>query len=130
MLPRVKKGQTSKIIELAENSSLNQNEISKIVGVSRQAVGGCLKRYKIKLQKVDAYRSNRPTILAGFQEKILANLTDDKIADSSVSQAVTSLKTLYEIERLETNKSTSNVAINGVLPEALQSVMDRIMEAE
>ena len=51
MLPRVKRGQTAKIIELAENSSLNQNEISKIVGVSRQAVGGCLKRYKIKLQR-------------------------------------------------------------------------------
>jgi hypothetical protein len=130
MIIRESQGKTNSkkemILELALNSNLPQSEIARMAKCSRCNVAQILKRYGIKSKKVEEYKSARSEIIAGYEMKILDHITDSKLKNATLSHLTTSMKTLYEIERLETNKSTSNVAVNAQLPESLQAVIDRI----
>ena len=130
MIIRESQGKTNStkemIIELALISNLRESEIGRMAKCSRCNVAQILKRYGIKSMKVEEYKSARSDIIAGYEMKILDHITDSKLKNSTLSHLTTSMKTLYEIERLETNKSTSNVAVNAQLPESLQAVIDRI----
>jgi predicted transcriptional regulator len=96
-----------------------QQDIADIVGCSQGAVAYQLNKYRHFAELtggVDDFRSRRADIFAGLQAKLvagIANKLDDENQFNKLSAyAMTGMMALiYDKERLETGKSSSNVAI-------------------
>lgn len=124
-VPRPKKLQKSKIdkhIDVGEALKLRFNEhwtfeqIGKKYGVTRAAVEHRLRSYT-KLIKdsemTSAYDDNRQKLLNEAEFNFITSiLTGDKTQNATLTALVSALKTVYDMNRLEKGKSTSNVAIS------------------
>lgn len=117
---------TPMIISLAEKSNYTNAEIARLTGTTQANVHKTLKRYKIKLKRSSEFKENKHLILNGVQERLVDSLTKEKITEANLQSTVTSLKMLHEMERLETNQSTSNVSVRGGISEELMEAIDRI----
>jgi len=115
------------ILSLAEHSDYTKSEIARMVGVKPATVSECLRRYNVKLKKSIEFKRHKSIILNGVQERIVSKITDSKIDDANLQSTISSLKMLHEMERLENNQSTSNVAVKSDIPEALLQITDRIV---
>ena len=107
-----KKGQI-KILELAAKG-MNQVDIAKVSGVSKQLVSKILKEFEpifTELKNVDNYRLVRGDLLDAAELITLKSVVDpQKQADSSLNNAAFALRQLHDMRRLHTGLSTSNVA--------------------
>jgi hypothetical protein len=84
-------------------------QIAKVCGCSRQAVGYLAKHHG--LGDVEHFREHRGALLAAKQAQLLEHgLTPEKMAKMSPRDAAISFGVLFDKERLETGKSTQNMA--------------------
>lgn len=117
-MPKTATFDTGQLLEL-EAKGLTQEEIAAVCGVSRSTVSDHLRRFSSFTdlrQGVEEFRQWRADIFAGLQAKLLAaisgKLDDDKELAKLSPYAMTGMMALiYDKERLETGKSSSNVAI-------------------
>jgi len=127
--PKKPQDATRDIVRLkVANPDLTHAEIGKIVGRDRSVVTRCLQRYNIEKERVSSYRKLRETILAGLQDKILSNITEENIADAGLKEKVLSASILYDKERLETNKSTQNIALSKSVEKLFRQFKDVTVE--
>lgn len=118
-----KKGsKTEAILTLATTTPARPIEIAESVNCSRAAVTLALQRYGIEPNTVESYKKNRAEIFAGLQAKILSTVSMDDIKDASLLQRATAAGILYDKERLETGRSTGNIAILIAQIEELQGL--------
>lgn len=64
---------------------------------------------------IDVFKKFRADLLTVKQESILKSLDDGSIKEMSGLQKATAFGILYDKERLERDKSTSNVSFNGMM---------------
>jgi len=91
--------------------SLNKNQIAAVAGCDHAHVHRTLKAYGIIKEKVDSYISNRAMILAGVQHRLLSSITSADIKKTPVGSRILAAAQLYDKERLETGKTTGNLAV-------------------
>jgi hypothetical protein len=97
-----------------------QADIAKTLDIDHSHVSHTLARYGIDYNRLDQFRKQRAEIFQGLQDKILSSVTDVDIKDASILQRVTAAGILYDKERLETGKSSANVAVLISQIEAMQ----------
>jgi predicted DNA-binding protein YlxM (UPF0122 family) len=90
---------------------LSYAEIGNLAGVSKQAVHQRLALYRDAVENLPAFKEHRADLFAVQQSRLLNSLTDKDIKSMAPASRVVSAGILYDKERLESNKSTSNQAI-------------------
>ena len=107
-------------LEKYRAQGLTIEEIAKIIGVSQSAIQLAINKWEIEKEETNYYLDNRAIIFAGFQHKILKILTQKLLDPSEIKRAnlrdlALWFNSLYNNERLERNKSTSNLGIAGII---------------
>ena len=107
-------------LEKYRAQGLTIEEIAKIIGVSQSAIQLAINKWEIEKEETNYYLDNRAIIFAGFQHKILKILTEKLMDTSEIKRAnlrdlALWFNSLYNNERLERNKSTSNLGIAGII---------------
>jgi len=107
-------------LEKYRAQGLTIEEIAKIIGVSQSAIQLAINKWEIEKEETNYYLDNRAIIFAGFQHKILKILTEKLLDPSEIKRAnlrdlALWFNSLYNNERLERNKSTSNLGIAGII---------------
>lgn len=107
-------------LEKYRAQGLTIEEIAKIIGVSQSAIQLAINKWEIEKEETNYYLDNRAIIFAGFQHKILKILTEKLLDHSEIKRAnlrdlALWFNSLYNNERLERNKSTSNLGIAGII---------------
>ena len=107
-------------LEKYRSQGLTIEEIAKIIGVSQSAIQLAINKWEIEKEETNYYLDNRAIIFAGFQHKILKILTEKLLDTSEIKRAnlrdlALWFNSLYNNERLERNKSTSNLGIAGII---------------
>ena len=107
-------------LEKYRSQGLTIEEIAKIIGVSQSAIQLAINKWEIEKEETNYYLDNRAIIFAGFQHKILKILTEKLLDPSEIKRAnlrdlALWFNSLYNNERLERNKSTSNLGIAGII---------------
>jgi len=123
---------TGKLLELRRVQGLTYEEIGHVVGLAPSGVYERLKRLESILpeqNEVEIYRSRRADVLSGLQAGLVARVADclsDETERAKISpyQAVGMFGILYDKERLETGKSTSNIATLTKIVESAQDSGD------
>ena len=111
-----RKSKSADIIKLKlRNKELTTREIGKLTGTSHENVIQTLQRYKIDTKQLTGFKKTRADIMAGIQDNILSTINDDIINKSSLKDRIISASILYDKERLETGKSTQNIAMSKVV---------------
>lgn len=117
-MPQTATFDTGRILEL-QAKGLTQAEIGAVCGVSQGTVADHLRRFASFAelrQGVEEFRTWRADIFAGIQAKLLAaisvKLDDEKeLAKLSPYAMAGMIGLIYDKERLETGKSSSNIAV-------------------
>ena len=110
----------SKLVELrAQGMSLEQ--VGKVVGMTKQAVHLRLKRYNIDPNELAEFKRQKPDILDAAQAKMIEAVLDPEvISKANLLQRATTFAILFDKHRLQTNQSTSNLAVSGSLSQLRQ----------
>jgi hypothetical protein len=109
---RPKNPRTALIVKTAtEHPDLTTREIGAIANCSHVNVVETLKRYGINKQDVDNYKTHRADIIAGLQHRLLKSVTDEDIKKAPLGSRILAAAQLYDKERLETGKTTGNLAM-------------------
>lgn len=106
-----------KFIELRKKG-LSHNQIAKVLGCSNAASYYRLSAIKDELECAEAFKTNKADYLNHKQWMLLNRLNDETIKDMSGLQLVTGAAILYDKQRLEDGKSTSNIDIHAELQSA------------
>jgi hypothetical protein len=94
-----------------EHPNLTTREVAAICDTDHTHVLATYKRYGIDSTHVDQYKRHRADLLAGLQDKLLASITNEDIQKAPMGSRVLAAAQLYDKERLELDKSTSNVGV-------------------
>jgi len=97
-----------RIIELRKKH-LSCAEIAKVLGCSKANIIQRLHRISEELDLTDQYVKNRADVLAFQQRRIIHSITDADIKKAGLLEKIKSTTFLHNSERLELNKSTSNI---------------------
>jgi predicted transcriptional regulator len=104
----------SKVLDLKERG-LSHTEIAKVLGCDRSNVSNRLKAYGATFERIEGHKKHRADILTHIQSKLLDGITPDKIKESSATQLITGMAILYDKERLERGKSSTNLSVAGLV---------------
>jgi len=112
---------------------LTHDEISKVFGVNRVSVTNMVARLGLNREKRDpqAFKAVMEDEMLIRMERILENLTPDKMTKATLSQLVMAFGVLFDKVRLHRGESTANVAVANVHkmdPKALDSIRKIIQE--
>jgi len=111
-----RKNRSADIVNLKlRNKELTERQIGKLTGTTQQNVHRTLQRYNIDTKQLTGFKKARADIMAGLQDNILSTIDPDIINKSSLKDRIISASILYDKERLETGKSTSNIALSKVV---------------
>lgn len=113
---RLDKVDKEKAIELKMQGN-TYAEIAKIQDCTPQAVHQAISNILPTLE-TEEYKRKRHDIFAELQRKLLFSIVDDDITKTPAIQRITGAAILYDKERLETGKSSSNVNL----------IVERIMQ--
>jgi hypothetical protein len=101
-----------KIIEIKQSHpSLNKNEIAAVAGCDHAHVVRTLQTYGLIKDDVDSFVKNRAAIFAGMQHRLISSITSEDIKKAPLGSRILAAAQLYDKERLETGKSTGNLAM-------------------
>lgn len=103
-----------------EHPDLTTRQIAAIANTDHTHVIKTLERYGTDQRDVEAYKKNRPNILAGLQHRLLVSVTDEDIKKAPLGSRILAAAQLYDKERLETGQSTTNISTLIGSIEALQ----------
>lgn len=110
ILPRSQRA--NKIIELKKNNpALTVREIATLTECDHSNVVRVLQRYGIVAKEVKEFKDHRAEVLAGLQHKLIQSITADDIKKAPLGSRILAAAQLYDKERLETGKSTGNLAV-------------------
>ncbi|OPZ44105.1 MAG: hypothetical protein BWY95_02144 [Bacteroidetes bacterium ADurb.BinA104] len=109
---RPRSARANKIIELKEtNPALTVREIATLTNCDHSNVVRVLQRYGIVAKEVKEFKDHRAEVLAGLQHKLIQSITADDIKKAPLGSRILAAAQLYDKERLETGKTTGNLAM-------------------
>jgi hypothetical protein len=108
---RPRSARANKIIELKEtNPALTVREIATLTNCDHSNVVRVLQRYGIVAQEVNEFKDHRAEVLAGLQHRLIQSITSEDIKKAPLGSRILAAAQLYDKERLEVGKTTSNIA--------------------
>lgn len=111
----------TKLLKLYFVQGLEQSEIARLMGVPRQTISTALKPYKQLISNPDrarAYCNNRSMIFDALESELVALAQDKtKHKKATLGNVAYALDKVYQINRLEQGKSTSNVQVIDLTPQ-------------
>lgn len=113
-----------------KHPDLTHQELADTQGLARSTVTKVLLRYGIEKEKLDEFKTNRADIMAGLQEKILQSITTGDLEKASLQQRMMAFGILYDKERLETGKSTTNVNSLTVVVDAAKARREAMLKGQ
>jgi transposase len=120
-----------KAIELKKkNPSLSCRKIAKLVNKDYTTVYRNLQRYGIEQKRLNGYQGLKADILAGYQEKILVGMDDEKIKKATLQQSAIAFNILHQAERLERGLSTDNHSLAAVVQIVDKQVREQLKNKE
>ena len=126
------KQQLKKAFELRFNHGLSYAAIGKQLGVTRSAVFKTLKPFEaiIKdLTQSNTYTANSPEILGAVEFEIIRKMVDEGVLKkASLNNLAYAFQNIHNARRLESGKSTANVAVN--VEQALADALRKSSETE
>lgn len=123
--PRTPK--TELIIKTAqEHPDLTTRQIGAIADCSHVNVITTLKRYGIDHNQLAAYKSNRADIFAGLQHRLISSITDEDLQKAPMGSRILAACQIYDKERIETGKSTNNIAVLHDTVSKVKEMQDKI----
>ena len=115
-LPATKKDVAKEIVKLKfNNPNMSLSEIGQIVGRHKSNVMRCLREHEIDTKRVDSFRRMRADLLSSAQSEMLDNINPEKMEKASLKDLSIAFSILYDKERLETGKSTQNLALSKIV---------------
>lgn len=102
------------VLELREKG-LSFAQIGKILGCTKQAAHKAFQHVKTDFRGVEKFKDIRADIFALFQKKLLYSLTAGEIKSMAPASRITAAAILYDKERLERDKSTSNISYQAIV---------------
>ncbi len=115
------------IIELIGKKGLSYEKAGKVLGISAPSVWERCKRHGIIPKGLNRYRGAKLDLIDSKASLLLYALTWDKIKKLSPYQLVGMYGILYDKARLEADKSTQNINLQGVLGK-LESKLQNLEE--
>lgn len=123
------------IIRLRYKHNLSINQIADKMGAHKTTIFRKLQKY-IKVlpnpEEVESYRQNKVDYLQGLELNIYNEMCNpEKLKDASLNNLAYSFQGIYNANRLESGKSTSNISVaevNGTIAD-LQSQADALRKA-
>jgi hypothetical protein len=98
-----------KILETkAKNPEVNNTDLAKIVGATREHVSKILSRYGIDYGALESYQNHRADILDGLAHRIIESVTDSDIKAASLLQRLSAYGIVYDKMRVEKGLSDSS----------------------
>jgi hypothetical protein len=85
---------------------MTEQQIANSVGRDRSTVNRALKRYNMDTKRVSEYNAAKSMLLSGIEEKLLSNVTQEKIDDASLKDLAVSYGIFNDKNRLEQGKAT------------------------
>jgi len=90
---------------------LNLGEVAKICNCSKQNIQQRLKAVAFDKTDLENFKKRRVDMFAFIQSKLLNSIDLEELKKMPVYQRVVSASILYDKERLESGKSTSNINV-------------------
>jgi hypothetical protein len=109
----------ARLIEL-RLKMLSYREIGRIVGLAHNTVLERLQPYTEHVDGLASFKASRGDILALHQSRLLMSVTDEDIKKMAPRDRYLCAGLMYDKERLEVGKSTSNIATITVSAAGLQ----------
>lgn len=98
------------ILDYTQNKGLDYTQTAKLLGCTKGNVSERLSTIGLGVGNLNKYKSNRADVLASYQLLFLNSIRPDQLKRASLSQLVMAFGIMFDKERLERDKSTSNVA--------------------
>ena len=98
-----------KIIDLKLKGLTNQ-QIGSLLGLSDNTVRARLRTSSEDIDNTELFRKHRDKVFAFQSKKILQSITDADILKAGLRDKVIAASILFDKERLESGKSTQNIA--------------------
>ena len=123
-----------RLIEL-RSKGLSYSEIGSLVNCSKVNVYNRLVDFKEDIESLKSFKDNRADLFAVYQSALINSINLNDIKKMPAASRVTAAAILYDKERLERDKSTSNVGIEAMvthrqtLEEASKEAQERKEEA-
>ena len=103
----------AKLREYITVKGLSERQAAKIMDTTKETVRYHIIKHGIpRKYELDDYKSNKADILAGKQQKLISNITPDRIEKANLRDIVWTFGVLYDKERLERGQSTGNIALS------------------
>ena len=100
------------LFKLRVSKELAVPDIAKLLRIGQTTVYDYLKKWEIPSPSaLKAFKKTRSDQLADNQRRIQAKVTDKKLTDSNLNQLVMAQAKYYDMERLENDLSTANLAV-------------------
>lgn len=101
----------NRILKLIEKGK-TEAEVAKIIGCREVTIKRKIKSYLALKDKVQDFSSRRAETFANIQRMCADSIDFDEIKALKVPQRMWVMAVAYDKERLESNKSTNNIAVN------------------
>lgn len=124
--PTTNKKTDIKAVIAMSQGGLRVTEIAERTGCTHSNISQILKRYKIKQNELDTFKTHRAEVFAGIQDKVLSSITPQAIKNASIRDKAILFGTIYDKERLERGQSTSNHAHLHKMSEDTAEMLGRI----
>lgn len=102
-------------------------EIADFYGVSYQAIQQHIAKdpdSDLKITRHKKYHEHKAEIFRYYQHLILSYITEDKLKKANIDQLTRAFGIMYDKERLETGKSTQNIAGLTAIVEKIEKMDD------
>lgn len=93
------------------SKGLNLGEVAKLCNCSKQNIQQRLKAVAFDKTDLENFKKRRVDVFAFIQSKLLNSIDLEELKKMPVYQRVVSASILYDKERLEAGKSTSNINV-------------------
>jgi predicted DNA-binding protein YlxM (UPF0122 family) len=93
------------------SKGLNLGEVAKLCNCSKQNIQQRLKAVAFDKTDLENFKKRRVDVFAFIQSKLLNSIDLEELKKMPVYQRVVSASILYDKERLESGKSTSNINV-------------------
>lgn len=99
----------SKALALKTENGLSYQQIADVTGVPKSTIHAALQDL-LPSEDTKTFQDNRAAILSNLQIKLIQQLDDERLKKMPAASAILAMCQLYDKERLEVGKTTSNIA--------------------
>jgi len=127
------KGIDNSIVVALHNGGLKNSEIARATNTTPSNIHQLLKRYNIKLKRVENFKKVEDILQNGVKQKVIEKLAKSKASPDTATDfknLAIAYEKIYHCNRLQEEKSTTNLAIKieDITPERAEHLRQIVKE--